>query len=264
MKTISFVGYNFYLTPLSPPPPHPLSLPLLSVPDSMSAILVPIWGAVVDRFGGRVLQLVLSSLAIAIVHLLLSLTMINPIFPLILLGLSYSVYGVAIWPSIALVVQHQQRLEQEDRHQQRQQQPRWRRIHEDEEEVNTAAAERRPLLLRSSSSSSSSSSSASETETGESHATSRIIGTAYGISTSALNTSLTLFPLITAQIRVSGGSFTHVLLFFVGLALLGAMASVYLWRLDSRSGFVLQLPQKFEEEEEDKVEHEDREREEET
>lgn len=48
---------------------------------------------------------------------------------------------------------------------------------------------------------------------------SKLVGTAFGVSTSALNTALTLTPLIAAQIRISGGSFLPVEMFFVGLAM---------------------------------------------
>ncbi|KAJ3171365.1 hypothetical protein HK101_011255 [Irineochytrium annulatum] len=81
---------------------------VMSIPDSMSAILVPICGAFVDHYGHRATLLIFCSISIACVHLTLGLTYFSPIPPLILLGLSYSIYGVAIWPSIATIIQHRE------------------------------------------------------------------------------------------------------------------------------------------------------------
>ncbi|KAJ3018833.1 hypothetical protein HKX48_002591 [Thoreauomyces humboldtii] len=162
---------------------------VMSIPDTMSAILVPICGVLVDRYGGRASLLLLCALVIAAVHTCLGLTMINPVYPLILLGLSYSMYGVAIWPSVACIIQHREDA-----------------IHEQNPDSPP------PKLL----------------------------GTAYGLSTSCLNTALTIMPLVSAQIRVWGGSFVPVELFFVALALGGAGASTVLWIVDGYNGSILQ------------------------
>ena len=156
----------------------------------MSAVLVPICGVIIDFYGGRASFLVICSLIIMAVHLTLGLTTLNPIIPLIFLGLSYSMYGVAIWPSIATVVEY-------------------------EEKNYLAKFGRSPKL----------------------------VGTAFGISTSALNTALTIFPIISAGIRVDGGSFTPVELFFASLAFCGGIASCILWWVDSQSDSILQRPE---------------------
>ncbi|KAJ3125555.1 hypothetical protein HK098_000174 [Nowakowskiella sp. JEL0407] len=165
---------------------------VMSIPDTMSALLVPICGYIVDRYGYRSHLLGLSSIVIACVHLTLGLTMIYPVYPLIFLGLSYSIYGVAIWPSIATIIQHEESL-----------------YHEQHPEEVT------PKLL----------------------------GTAYGISTSALNTALTIMPMLAAHVRVVGGSFLWVELFFVLLAVAGAFASFLLWFVDNNNGGVLTNPE---------------------
>ena len=162
----------------------------------MSAVLVPICGILVDKYGRRASLLVLCALVIAAVHLVLGLTMIYPVIPLIFLGLSYSMYGVAIWPSIATIVQH----EEEDYHQ--------RHVLE-------------PDL--------------------------KLLGTAYGLSTSALNMALTVFPLIAAQVRVWSDSFMMVEIFFASLALSGAVASAILYMVDARNGGVLETPERADE-----------------
>ena len=154
----------------------------------MSAILVPFCGVIVDLYGCRASFLLLCSLIIMGVHLTLGLTMLNPVIPLIFLGISYSIYGVAIWPSIATIAEHE------------------------EAKLNAEHGETQPKLL----------------------------GTAFGISTSALNTALTIFPIITAGIRVDGGSFVPVELFFSSLALLGAIFASILWILDYQNDSILQ------------------------
>ncbi|TPX30584.1 hypothetical protein SmJEL517_g05879 [Synchytrium microbalum] len=165
---------------------------VMCIPDTMSAVLVPICGILVDKYGRRASVLVLCALVIAAVHLILGLTMIYPVFPLIFLGLSYSMYGVAIWPSIATIIQH-------------------------EEEMYDQSHLKEPNL--------------------------KLLGTGYGLSTSALNMALTVFPLVAAQVRVWGGSFLPVELFFVSLAVMGAIASAVLWAVDSRNGGVLERPE---------------------
>jgi MFS family permease len=156
----------------------------------MSAVLVPFFGVIVDKYGLRATFLLMCSLAIMGVHLTLGLTMLSPVYPLIFLGLSYSLYGVAIWPSVATIVQHA--------------------------ELKLAEREEFPPKL---------------------------LGTAYGISTSALNTALTIMPVIAAEIRVAGESFLPVELFFAALAGTGALASLILWKLDSLNDGVLQKPE---------------------
>jgi hypothetical protein len=45
----------------------------------------------------------------------------------------------------------------------------------------------------------------------------KLLGTAFGFSMAALNTALTVVPLISAHIRIQGGSFVPVELFYSGL-----------------------------------------------
>ncbi|KAJ3382414.1 hypothetical protein HDU92_004774 [Lobulomyces angularis] len=169
---------------------------IMSIPDTMSAILVPVCGILVDRHGGRVTLLLICSLVIAAVHGCLGFTMLNPVYPLIFLGLSYSFYGVALWPSVATVIDsHEKKLEDDG-----------------------------------------------------SVCSRKLLGTAYGISTSALNTALTIFPLITAEIRVHSANYQWVLTFFLVLALIGSIACVILYYFDRNNGGLLQKPEVTEEE----------------
>jgi hypothetical protein len=77
---------------------------VMGIPDTLGAILVPGFGIVVDRYGGRASALIASAFIMVIVHLTLGFTMLSPVYAFTLLGIAYSVYGVALWPSIAWYV----------------------------------------------------------------------------------------------------------------------------------------------------------------
>lgn len=161
---------------------------LTSIPDFVSTFVVPFFGGIVDTYGFRISWLLICSLAICVVHLSLGLLSITPIPAMVLLGFSYAIYGVIVWPSIAIIVQ------------------------QTEEQLKDQG---RPTKL---------------------------LGTAFGISTSALNSSLTIVPLISAQIRNWGGSFVPVQIFYASLTGLGTISSLTLLGLDRYNGHILQLP----------------------
>lgn len=82
----------------------------VSIPDSVCAVLVPIFGIVVDRVGRRATLLGLSCLVIGGVHLTLAFVpqyaaplSFVPIGVLIILGAAYSVFGAVYWSAIAYV-----------------------------------------------------------------------------------------------------------------------------------------------------------------
>ncbi|GJJ69094.1 hypothetical protein EMPS_01440 [Entomortierella parvispora] len=77
---------------------------VMGIPDTLGAVLVPGFGIVVDRYGGRASALIASAFIMVIVHLTLGFTMLSPVYAFSLLGIAYSMYGVALWPSIACVV----------------------------------------------------------------------------------------------------------------------------------------------------------------
>jgi hypothetical protein len=87
-----------------------------------------------------------------------------------LLGLGYAIYGVVLWPCIAIVVQQHERT-----------------------------------------------------------SSTKLLGTSFGIATCALNLALTLIPIITAQIRIWGGSFLPVELFYASLASVGGLLVMLLY-----------------------------------
>ncbi|TPX30941.1 hypothetical protein SmJEL517_g05588 [Synchytrium microbalum] len=81
---------------------------VMSIPDLLSAILVPLSGAVVDYTGGRITVLVLCGASMGIVHFLLGVGLLStPIFALIVLGVAYS-FLITTWACIPLIVEEKQ------------------------------------------------------------------------------------------------------------------------------------------------------------
>jgi len=77
----------------------------LAIPYLTSAILTPPCGLMVDKIGHRCQLLLVSAIALCTSHYLFAFqTQITPLLGLILIGIGYSLYAAAIWPSIALVV----------------------------------------------------------------------------------------------------------------------------------------------------------------
>lgn len=68
----------------------------------VAGLLTPFFGAAIDYLGYRAVLVFASAIAITGVHLMLALTTIPPTVPLVLLGVCYSIYASALWPSIAV------------------------------------------------------------------------------------------------------------------------------------------------------------------
>ncbi|KAJ3410061.1 hypothetical protein HDU80_005453 [Chytriomyces hyalinus] len=77
---------------------------VMSIPDSISTFLVPLSGFYMDVYGHRPLLLLACAVAVTFAHLALGLLDCSPIPGMITLGVAYSVYGAAIWGSIADIV----------------------------------------------------------------------------------------------------------------------------------------------------------------
>lgn len=69
-----------------------------------SMICAPFAGHLVDKIGKRASLMVLGSLILIPSHLVMGLTKINPVFPMITLGVAFVLIPAAMWPSIPLVV----------------------------------------------------------------------------------------------------------------------------------------------------------------
>ncbi|KNE73343.1 hypothetical protein AMAG_17495 [Allomyces macrogynus ATCC 38327] len=80
---------------------------VMSTPDSVSAVLVPIMGFLIDRYGRRCSSMMVCAVLIALAHAALAFipaTDMHPLAALLPLGVAYSLYGTAMWPSIACLV----------------------------------------------------------------------------------------------------------------------------------------------------------------
>ncbi|GAB5593339.1 hypothetical protein Unana1_08239 [Umbelopsis nana] len=139
----------------------------------MSAFLSPLLGFLIDRVGHRGQSLFLSGVVVSLAHLTLGFTTVAPVIPLVFLGIFYAAFAAALWPSISLVVEHNQ------------------------------------------------------------------LGTAYGISTVALNIGLSVVPIIVGRIRAIS-TFSHVELFFAILGAIGTMSAMTLLIVSRSDGSPLE------------------------
>ena len=77
---------------------------VLMVTYLTAGILSPFMGWVIDRVGFRAVLNVVAAVLIVGVHAVLGYSELYPVAPLVVLGMCYSIYAAALWPSIALVV----------------------------------------------------------------------------------------------------------------------------------------------------------------
>ncbi len=69
-----------------------------------SMIAAPFAGHLVDKIGKRATLMIVGSLLMIPAHLSMGLTMIYPVYPMIILGLAFVLVPAAMWPSIPLIV----------------------------------------------------------------------------------------------------------------------------------------------------------------
>ena len=75
----------------------------MAVTYLVAGVLTPFFGAAIDYVGYRAWLVLGSAIAITGVHLMLALASnVEPTVPLVLLGVCYSIYASALWPSIAV------------------------------------------------------------------------------------------------------------------------------------------------------------------
>ncbi len=70
-----------------------------------SMIAAPFAGYLVDKIGKRASLMIIGSLIMIPAHLLMGITHINPIYPMIALGVAFVLVPAAMWPSIPLVIE---------------------------------------------------------------------------------------------------------------------------------------------------------------
>jgi len=81
-----------------------LSGKLTSIPIFFTVLFTPIFGWLADSRGKSATMMVFSSLLLIVAHLTLTFTMVNPIVPMALLGVSFSLIPAAMWPAVAKII----------------------------------------------------------------------------------------------------------------------------------------------------------------
>jgi len=73
-----------------------------------TAFFTPFFGWLIDRKGKSATAMIFGSIALLAVHLIFSLTSMLPYFPMILLGIAFSLVPAALWPSMVKLVDEKQ------------------------------------------------------------------------------------------------------------------------------------------------------------
>jgi MFS family permease len=84
---------------------------IMSTPDSVSGLLVPLFGIWIDKVGKRCSLMAVCAILVGLAHCALACVPANQMHPLVAmipLGIAYALYGTALWPAIAGVVQDPQ------------------------------------------------------------------------------------------------------------------------------------------------------------
>ena len=81
----------------------------MGIPFFISALLIPFIGTWIDKNGKRVWIIISASLFIVVAHSIFLLAskdflVLHPIIPLFFLGLGYTGYAAAIWPSVVYCI----------------------------------------------------------------------------------------------------------------------------------------------------------------
>ncbi|KAJ3067592.1 hypothetical protein HK102_007376, partial [Quaeritorhiza haematococci] len=77
---------------------------VMSIPDIISAIGSPLCGLFLDRFGHRSLYLPISAFLIFFSHFLMCYSTLTPFIAMSILGVAYSMFASALWPSVPFLV----------------------------------------------------------------------------------------------------------------------------------------------------------------
>ena len=77
----------------------------MSIPYTLSAVLSPFLGFLIDRFGQRATITMLSAMVIVAVHAALAFTTMSPELPLVGQGIAYTCFAAVLWPAIPIVVE---------------------------------------------------------------------------------------------------------------------------------------------------------------
>ncbi len=67
-------------------------------------VFTPIFGFLIDRYGKAATAMIFGSITLLFVHLTFAFTYVNPVYPMILLGIAFSLVPAAMWPSMVRLV----------------------------------------------------------------------------------------------------------------------------------------------------------------
>jgi MFS family permease len=67
-------------------------------------IFTPFFGFLVDKVGKSATFMIFGSLMLVIIHITFATTMINPVIPMLFLGITFSLVPAAMWPAVAKIV----------------------------------------------------------------------------------------------------------------------------------------------------------------
>jgi MFS family permease len=65
----------------------------------------PLFGFIVDKYGKSATLMIFGSVLLALIHLTFAVTYLNPVIPLVLLGLAIALVPAAMWPAVAKIVE---------------------------------------------------------------------------------------------------------------------------------------------------------------
>ena len=74
----------------------------MGLPFLICAILVPIIGIMIDKYGKRPFTISLASFTVLLAFVFFLL--FDPIYGIIMFGISFSIFAAVVWPAITLVV----------------------------------------------------------------------------------------------------------------------------------------------------------------
>ncbi len=77
---------------------------IVSILPFGTILFTPLFGTYTDRKGKSASLMIYGSLLLVVVHLMFSLTRINPYIPMFLLGVAFSLIPAAMWPSVTKIV----------------------------------------------------------------------------------------------------------------------------------------------------------------
>ena len=77
---------------------------IVSILPFGTILFTPLFGTFADRKGKSASMMVYGSILLVMVHLMFSLTRINPYIPMFLLGVAFSLIPAAMWPAVTKIV----------------------------------------------------------------------------------------------------------------------------------------------------------------